>query len=139
VRTARAVLGGCGLLVGAYGAWLVLGLPTSWWPGLLLWLVGGVLLHDAVLAPVVVLVGLALRRVVPEAARGPVVVGAVVLASVTLVAVPALGRFGARPDNATLLDRPYAAGWLAVAGLVAVVVVLATVVRSRRGVQRDKV
>ena len=66
-------------------------------------------------------------------------VGAVVLASVTLVAVPALGRFGARPDNPTLLDRRYLAGWLVVAGLVAVGVVVATFVRSRRGARRDRV
>jgi hypothetical protein len=139
VRAARLGVGGAGLVVAAYGAWLVLGLPTQWWPGLLVWLVAGVVLHDAVLAPVVVLVGLGLRRVVPEPARGPVVVGAVVLGSVTLVAVPALGRFGARPDNPTLLDRPYLAGWLVLAALVALGVAVATLVRSRRGAGRDRV
>ena len=37
-------------------------------------------------------------------------------ARVTLVAVPVLGRFGARADNPTLLDRDYVAGWLVLAG-----------------------
>ena len=55
-----------------------------------------------------------------------------VLGSVTLLAVPVLGRFGARADNPTLLDRPYTAGWLLLAGLVLTSVVVATVVRARR-------
>jgi hypothetical protein len=45
----------------------------------------------------------------------------VVLGPVTLAAMPAWGRFGARPDNPTLLDRPYAAGWAVLAALVLVV------------------
>jgi hypothetical protein len=139
VRATRGVLGVLGLVVAAYGAWLVVGLPSSWWPGLLTWLAAGVVLHDAVLAPVVVVVALLLRRVVPGPARGPVVVGAVVLGAVTLVAVPAIGRFGARPDNPTLLDRDYVAGWLVVAGLVVLGVVAATVVRGVRGRARDRV
>ena len=38
--------------------------------------------------------------------------GGVVLGSLTLLAIPVLGRFGERPDNATLLDRNYTVGWL---------------------------
>ena len=53
----------------------------------------------------------------PRAARAPAVVGFVVLGSVTLLAVPVLGRFGARPDNATLLDRHYLVAWLVLAAL----------------------
>jgi hypothetical protein len=56
------------------------------------------------------------RRPVPPA----VTAGAVVLATVTVVAVPVLGRFGARADNPTLLDRNYVLGWLALATLTVV-------------------
>ncbi len=45
-----------------------------------------------------------------QAAKAPAVVGCVVLGSVTLLAVPVLGRFGERSDNPTLLDRNYTAG-----------------------------
>ena len=55
-----------------------------------------------------------------------------VLGPVTLLAVPVLGRFGERPDNPTLLDRDYTAGWLVLAGLTALTVAAAAVVRSRR-------
>ncbi len=47
------------------------------------------------------------------------VAGFVVLGSATLLAIPVLGRFGERPDNPTLLDRNYTAGWLVLAALVA--------------------
>jgi hypothetical protein len=51
-----------------------------------------------------------------------------------VVAIPVLGRFGARPDNPTLLDRPYLTGWLVVAGLTLGWVLLMSVLgaRSRR-------
>lgn len=86
--------------------------------GLAVWLAGGVVLHDFVLAPVVIaLVALGIV-LVPAWARAPAAAALVVLGSVTLMAVPVLGRFGARPDNPTLLDRPYLAGWFVFAGLV---------------------
>jgi hypothetical protein len=70
--------------------------------------------------------------VLPRAARAPAVVGFVVLGTLTLLAVPVLGRFGARADNPTLLDRSYWAGWLVLAALTLVAVLAATLVRSRR-------
>jgi hypothetical protein len=82
------------------------------------WLAGGVVLHDFVLAPLVVASGVLATRLVPGWAGPPAVAAAVVLGTVTLMAFPVLGRFGARPDNPTLLDRPYVAGWLVFAGLV---------------------
>jgi hypothetical protein len=64
-------------------------------------------------------------------------VGLVVLGSVTLLAVPVLGRFGARDDNPTLLDRHYGTGWLVVAGLVVLAVAVAGLVRSRHAVRGE--
>jgi len=52
------------------------------------------------------------------------------------VAVPVLGGFGARPDNPTLHDRPYAAGWLVVAALVLGLAGLQVVLRRRKGAER---
>jgi hypothetical protein len=63
-------------------------------------------------------------------------VGAVVLVTVTVAVAPTLAGFGARPDNPTLLDRPYAQGWLVYAAVVVAGGVLGTTVgraaRSRR-------
>ncbi|MDF9714845.1 hypothetical protein INN71_01345 [Nocardioides sp. ChNu-153] len=129
----RGVLGALGVGLAAYGAFLLLTRQEG--PQVLdvaLWFVVGVVLHDAVLAPLAGAVGWALPRVVPGPARAPVAAGLVVLLTVTLAAVPVLGRFGALPDNPTLLDRPYAAGWGVLAGLVTAAVVAGTVVRARR-------
>jgi hypothetical protein len=127
----RVALGAVGVLVGGYGAWLLLSRGHDLL-NVVVWLGGGVVLHDAVLSLAVLVLGVLVVRVLPDAARAPAVVGFVVLGSATLFAVPVLGRFGARPDNATLLDRNYVAGWLVLAGVTLVAVVVASLVRSRR-------
>ena len=127
----RAALGAVGVLLGLYGAWLLLSRGHDLW-NVVVWLGGGVVLHDAVLSVALLVLGVLVVRVLPTVAQAPAVVGFVVLGSATLFAVPVLGRFGARPDNATLLDRNYVAGWLALAGITLVAVVTATLVRSRR-------
>lgn len=126
----RALVGGAGIAVGLYGAWLLLTREDDLL-AVATWLVVGVLLHDGVLALLTIVLGGLAVRLAPAPARAPLVVGLVVLGSVTLLAVPVLGRFGARPDNPTLLDRDYTAGWLVLAALVAVAVVVASLVRSR--------
>ena len=133
MRVVRLALGGLGVLVGAFGAWLLLSRQDlEQLTNAAIWLAAGVVLHDGVLALLTLVLAAILVPLLPRAARGPAVVGSVVLGSVTLLAVPVLGRFGARPDNATLLDRSYTAGWLVLAALTLVVVVVASVLRSRR-------
>lgn len=97
-----------------------------------IWLGTGVVLHDGVIAVATIALAALALRLAPEPARAPLAVGFVVLGPLTLLSVPVLGRFGARSDNPTLLDRDYTAGWLAVAGLTALAVVVAALVRSRR-------
>ena len=128
----RPAVGALGVLLGLYGGWLLV-TREDMLTDVAVWLVAGVVLHDAVLAAVTVALGALAVRLVPAPARAPVVVGFVVLGSATLFAVPVLGRFGARADNPTLLDRDYTAGWLLLAGLTVVAVVVASLVRSRRG------
>lgn len=128
----RWAIGAAGVVIGAFGAWFLFtrqDLDQLVNAGE--WLVVGVILHDAVLAMVTVALGALAVRLVPAPARAPLVVAFVVLGSVTLLAVPVLGRFGARPDNPTLLDRDYTAGWLVLAGITLVAVVAAVLVRSR--------
>jgi hypothetical protein len=84
----------------------------------MVWLGGGVVLHDLVLAPAVIALAVLGVALLPGWARPAAAAATVVLGSLTVMAVPVLGRFGARPDNPTLLDRPYLAGWVVCAGLV---------------------
>lgn len=120
------------MLLGAYGAWLLLsGQELAQVLEVAIWAVAALLLHDVVLGGLELALGAAAQRVLPWTVSGPVAGGFVVLGAVTLMAVPVLGRFGAREDNPTLLDRDYTTGWLVLAALVAVAVVLA-VLRRRR-------
>lgn len=132
-RLMRWGVGAVGVLVGLYGALLLLTRSDGdQLTSAMVWLAAGVVAHDAVIALVaMVLVGLAVR-LPPAAARAPAVVALVVLGPFTLIAVPFLGRFGAKDDNPTLLDRPYVPGFLVVVGLVALAVVVASVVRARQ-------
>ena len=129
----RVVIGLVGVAASLYGLFLLLGQGASQVVDAGTWLVGGVVAHDALLAPLVLLLGVLAARLLPDVARAPVVVGLVVLGTVTLVAVPVLGRFGASPGNPTLLDRDYVAGWCVLAGLTAAAVGGAILYRTSHG------
>lgn len=131
-RVAQVVVGAVGVAVAAYGALLLLGQDGPDLLDSLLWLAGGVVVHDAVVAPLTVLATLALRRLLPARTWTAVTVGLVVLLTVTATAVPVLGRFGAREDNPTLLDRDYTGGWLVLALLVVAGTLVGSLLRARR-------
>jgi hypothetical protein len=136
----RAVIGAVGVVVGLFGAWFLLTRQDlDQLVGAATWLAVGVVLHDGVLAGATLLLGAVALRLLPRAARAPAVVAFVVLGSVTVLAVPVLGRFGERSDNATLLDRDYTAGWLVLALFTVAAVVVASVLRSRRATRRSHV
>lgn len=136
VGPARVLLGVVGVGLGLWGAWLLLG-PDGPDVGVLvstaIWLGAGVVLHDFLLVPTVLLIGAVATRVLSGSWRAAAAGGLVVLGSVTLLAVPVLGRFGAKPDNPTLLDRAYAPGWLALALVVLAGTVAVGFLRRRRG------
>jgi hypothetical protein len=71
-------------------------------------------------------------RLVPREHLAPVVVALVILIPVTLAGIPELGRFGARADNPTLLDRHYWLGWAVMVTLVVVCVLVGVVATRRR-------
>lgn len=124
VATGRLVLGAVGVLMGLFGVLRLFRLDASGLLDALLWMVGAALVHDVVVAPLTLLAVWALRKVVPDSWWARTAAALVVVATVTATAVPVLGRFGARADNTTLLDRPYWLGWLVLVVLVAVVTLL---------------
>ena len=97
---------------------LITGLGLAQVLAVLVWVVGGLVVHDGIIAPVVVVLGvLAARRAAPWL-RVPLLWALVVLGPLTLIAVPVLGKPGARPDNPTLLDRNYVLGYAVLVILV---------------------
>lgn len=115
IRFARVSLGLLGVIVTSVGAALLLGLGVDNLVAATVWLVAGVVVHDAVIGPLLIALGAAH----PGGKRwaAPLIQAGIVLATVTVVAIPVLGRFGARTDNPTLLDRNYVAGWLSLAAI----------------------
>jgi hypothetical protein len=131
MRAIRVALLLLGLAAGGYGGWRLLDLGWANTRATLVWLVGGVVLHDGVFAPVVLVVALLAVRVIRSDRLAPAVVALVILVPLTLLAVPELGRFGARADRPTLLDRDYWLGWSGLVTLVVAAVASGTVARRR--------
>ena len=118
------VLGSAVMAFGVRG--LVNGLSTDSLGSVGRWVVGADLVHDLVLAPVVVLLGAAVGRRLPERWRAPIQVGLVATGIVLLVGwVPWRGDGRALvPDNPSVQPSDYtsailtvlAAVWLSVGG-----------------------
>jgi hypothetical protein len=113
VKTARRALIGFGALLIAYaisGALTDADLKGGAW----IFLVAVLVIHDALLLPLFIGVGVLIGRVVPPRSRAPVRVAAVISLAVTVVALPlVLGR-GRVPDNPSILPLHYGRGLLVV-------------------------
>ncbi|WP_329124392.1 hypothetical protein [Streptomyces sp. NBC_01353] len=127
---ARYVCGALGVALMALGAVLVVRTGTAW--DVAVWLVGAIVLHDGVIAPLVLAVGLLIAA---APARGAVRGGLIVAGCLTLVALPLMVRPGA-PPNPTALPLDYVRNWLVLMGVVAVgagaLVVVRRVLQRRR-------
>ena len=130
--TARLLLGGLGVAAAAYGAWSLLGEGLADVVTTAIWLAGGVVLHDFVLVPLTLGVCWLGARLLPPGRRAAVAAGLVVLGTLTLLAVPVLGGWGANSDNVTILSRDYSTGWLVVATLTVAGVLAGVVLSGRR-------
>jgi hypothetical protein len=126
-----------GLAALGYGLTLVWDAPRDQLPAVLTWLIGGVVLHDGVLAPVVVGLGLVATRWLPEAWRAAVVVGLVCWGSLTLIAFPVLYGEGVDPTNESLQHRPYVTSWWIGTAVMLALVVAAGWWRLSRGRPRS--
>lgn len=136
----RVALGSFGVALSAYGAWLLVDSQDgAELRSVCVWLAAGVVVHDAVLAPVALVLGWATGRVLPRAAAAGAAVVFVVLGPLTLIAVPVLARSSTDVVNPTLLTRDYGLGLLELAvvalmlGVWVGVAVLRSAERRRRG------
>jgi hypothetical protein len=127
-----------GLTSGWYGITLMLDFDISDLMSIALWFCGGILLHDAVFAPLCAAVGIGARHLLPRTWWAPAACGAVGTVALASIAAPVLDRGGAMPDNPSVLDRDYATGLAVALVVVWALVVLATVTRRRmeRGFSR---
>jgi hypothetical protein len=149
VRVARAVLLVVGVaLIGLGGYVLTDTVAPTRYGGLLVWLIGSVIVHDAVLAPLVVGVSLVVRRAgrrvrpaVLAIVQTTVIVGAVL----SIVVVPEIIAKAKGTKNDTVLPFDYGARlgllWLVLALLAAatIAVYLAATRRQKVRPEADQV
>ncbi|MEU2448503.1 hypothetical protein ABZ605_00320 [Streptomyces sp. NPDC012765] len=108
MRTVRYAVGGLGLVVTAFGGFLLVREPGPW--RIALWLAGGVLVHDALVAPLVIAVA-ALAAAAGVRLRGVPRAALIVAGSLTVIALPPLLR-PSGVANATVLPLDYPRNWL---------------------------
>jgi hypothetical protein len=132
VRTARTALGALGVAGIVWGAWLLSDDGTDKLRSTALWLVGVVVLHDAVLAPVVVLLGVLAAKTLPRHQRAVAAVAFLIWGTLTLAVANVLSGVGGKPGMDSLLHRPYVSAWLALTGAALAVAVASSVMRRRR-------
>jgi len=135
-RITRAALAVVGLALLAYGGLLAWEFATSRTINAvqgIAWFVGGPVVHDGLVAPLVGVLGLLIARFVPATWRAPVAVGVVLSAVLTLLAIPLLWRPFGVATNPGLHDRDYAAGLAIALGVVWLGVLVSGITRRLRG------
>lgn len=142
MRAARGILIALGVGLAAVGGFLVLAdIDPSRWLGIVVWVGAAILLHDGIVAPVVVAFGLGAARVRRRfgdrgiaIAQGALVVGAVL----TAITVPALVASTIGNANPTILVGSYGIALAIIWGVLIAVAAIAlrvsrtTVLRAER-------
>ncbi len=131
MRGIRAALLAIGVAGGLWGVWLMREFTSTQLISVATFLIGGVILHDAIIAPVTVGLGVVASRILPGHFRAAVGVGFLLWGTLTLAFFNVLSGQGGKPDNSTVLNRPYALSWFVMTGVLAAVVVLAAIRRRR--------
>jgi hypothetical protein len=123
-----------GMAAIGYGGWRLVNLLASTtsrrsWATFFL---GSLVGHDFLLAPLVVLAGVLLARVLPPLVKAPVQAGLILTGVLVLVEWPFVRRYGIRPDTPSALPRDYAHGLLLVLALVWAVIAAWVIMRVTR-------
>ncbi|MFH7597863.1 hypothetical protein WDV06_22545 [Streptomyces racemochromogenes] len=124
----RCVTGGFGLALAGWGGWLLLRQPEPW--RIAVWLGGAVLVHDALVAPLV-LAAAALAASAGLRPRGFPRAVLIVAGSLTVIALPPLLRPGG-VANPTVLPLDYPRNWLLAMAALALVALGHVAARAAR-------
>lgn len=132
MRAVRVLLGAVGVGFGLWGLWLMRDFTRDQLTSEAFWLAGGVVLHDAILAPVVVVVGYIASRVLPSHFRSSTATAFLVWGTLSIAFLPVLSGQGGKPGNDTILGRPYVLSWIVLTLVLVAYAVVAAMVRRRR-------
>ncbi len=131
-----------GLVLGwgimAYGVWGFLGDHRSTVPARTVWWIAGTAVaHDAIVAPLITVVGLGLAALLPRWARGPVTAAVAASGVVLLFSYPLLRHFGRRADNPSILPLDYPRNVAVVLGAIWAAAAVGLVIRFRQSRRRS--
>lgn len=134
-RRALVVLAGIGTvaygIVGLFGSAHRIALTSAGE-----WFIGSALVHDAVIAPVVIVTGVILARLLPGGMRPYVQSGLVISGGLLLVATPFLTGRGYQPGNPSALALDYGRGTAIAIGCVWAGVIVVAAARTAAGRRR---
>ncbi len=138
----RIVLGAAGIALGLFGVFRLL-TEVSGYDLMVLfcWLVGALVIHDGLLSPLIVGIGVALHRLVPDRARRYLQGGLVAGGLVTVVAVPLIYRQDSQPAAKALLQQRFGANLATLLTLMAgltLLLYLGRVLRDGHDVSTEK-
>jgi hypothetical protein len=116
----RIVLGAAGIALGLFGVFRLL-TEVSGYDLMVLfcWLIGALVIHDGLLSPIVVGIGAALHRLVPDRARGYLQAGLIAGGLVTVVALPLIYRQDSQPAAKAILQQHFGANLATLLALIA--------------------
>jgi hypothetical protein len=135
----RLILAIVGVVAVLYGIGRILhSVPPAHLVLLGVWLIGLLLIQHGVVSPLVVTVGWALRRQVPDRGRRFLQAGLILAAMVTVVAVWLIARRGTQPPAKALLLQNYGGNLLLLLSLIAGVTLVAYAVRVARDRRRPE-
>lgn len=120
----RFGLGTLGVLVAAYGCWLLFSRQdATQLTNAGEWFVAGILLHDGLIAPVVVAGGWLATLRMPIRLRGAAAMFLIIAGPITLIAIPVFEDKSPDGANPTINARDYLHGWVEVLAVVLVIAV----------------
>jgi hypothetical protein len=134
MRLVRLALGAAGVV--AMGAGLLIGVreipPDDWWP-VARWLAGGLVVHDALVAPAAVVLGVVVLRRVPPSWQHGLRTALLAVGALGFLLVCVLVASGMRRNPTVLPGDPVvsALGALALVVVVGLLAVAATATRRR--------
>lgn len=128
----RSLLALVGVGFGLWGLWLMRDFDVSQLTSMFKFLVAGVLVHDAILAPVVVVVGFAAAGLLPGHARSIAAVAFLIWGTVTIAVTNVLTGQGGSSGNSTIIGRPYVLSWLIMTAVLVVAAAIAAWSRRSR-------
>lgn len=138
-RIALGALGVLGILFG--GIKLLLDHQNSDPIHLAIWLGGSAAINDAVLVPLVGIVGLAVTKVIPRRIRPYVQGGLVAAALTTAVAIPLIYRRDTQPSSKSLEQQNYLGNLALIVAVIAIVtagLIIASYLKAGRRAENER-